>query len=290
MEIIDIAQNSKEWYDLRKYKIGASDAPIILQESPWVTPIQLWERKLGFISEQEENDAMREGRRLEPIAREAFEREMQCAFPPCVGIHDEYPWMMASFDGLMHAVLEIKCPGTQDHLLASKGVVPEKYRYQLQHQLAVSGLDLAYYYSFDRVRYNLDGECEGHVIEVKRDQKMIDHMIKEELKFMQCLLTCTPPELTDRDFIHRNDERWLETAKRWKYAHEHLKIYQALEEVTRIELLDQIQGNTQGGGIKVQKVIRKGNVDYSSIPQLEGVNLDDYRKKATESWRITSEI
>jgi len=35
-------------------------------------------------------------------------------------------------------------------------------------------------------------------------------------------------------------------------------------------------------------VKRKGNVDYSQIPELQGVDLDAYRGKETITWRITS--
>jgi len=32
---------------------------------------------------------------------------------------------------------------------------------------------------------------------------------------------------------------------------------------------------------------RKGNVDYSKIPELNGVDLDDYRKKNVVSWKLS---
>ena len=31
---------------------------------------------------------------------------------------------------------------------------------------------------------------------------------------------------------------------------------------------------------------RKGNVDYSNIPELNGVNLDDYRKENVKIWKL----
>ena len=291
MKIIEIEQNTDAWLEFRKNRIGASDAPIIMRDSPWVTPMQLWERKLGFAAEQIENAAMAEGKYLEAIARDTFEQVVGYPFPPRVGQHEERYWQIASFDGVSKdgKILEIKCPGNDDHTLASKGIVPAKYEYQLQHQIEVAGVDMAYYYSFDKIGYNLDGTCQGHIICVKRNNDMINDMINEELKFLECLRLCKPPELTDRDFIYRNDESWREAAKRWQFANAHLKIYEDLEKHCRNELLCAAQGNTKGCGVKVQKVIRSGNVDFSAIPELQGIDLDNYRKKATESWRITTD-
>jgi hypothetical protein len=44
--------------------------------------------------------------------------------------------------------------------------------------------------------------------------------------------------------------------------------------------------NTVGAGIKVSKIVRKGNIDYSIVHELNGVNLERYRKPPTECWKI----
>ncbi|MBD3756486.1 MAG: hypothetical protein IE937_12925, partial [Gammaproteobacteria bacterium] len=41
-----------------------------------------------------------------------------------------------------------------------------------------------------------------------------------------------------------------------------------------------------GNSFKVQLVERKGSVDYSKIPQLQNVNLDNYRKPASAFYQI----
>jgi predicted phage-related endonuclease len=41
-------QQTPEWLEFRKNKIGASDAPIIMETSPWKTPYQLWLEKLSL--------------------------------------------------------------------------------------------------------------------------------------------------------------------------------------------------------------------------------------------------
>ncbi len=284
MKIIDgLIQGSKEWHAYRKSRIGASDSASVLCISKWASALQLWERKLGLSPEQEENSAMKRGKALEEEARQEFMHLKQIAVEPQVIEHDSLSWMFASLDGLSWChkyALEIKCPGREDHLSALAGVVPPKYYPQLQHQLAVTGLDMIYYYSYD----GQNNAC----IEVFRDQEYIDKLIEEELKFYKCMITCTPPELTERDYNIRTDHLWHATANGWHESK------QQLDEAIRYEK-DQRQAlillsesrNSKGFGVKVQKIMRQGSVNYSAIPALEGIDLDKYRKPASESWRIT---
>jgi len=41
--IVDLQQNTPEWIAFRVDKLGASDAPIIMESSPWTTPDRDWE-------------------------------------------------------------------------------------------------------------------------------------------------------------------------------------------------------------------------------------------------------
>ncbi len=291
MRTIELEQGSKEWLDFRMNKIGASDAPIIMGDSPWATSYKLWERKMGFAEEQKETHAMSEGKRLEEVARQTVEEVLHIPLYPLVGIHDEHDWMIASFDGFSidGRAVEIKCVGLDDHLMAVLDKqVPKKYRYQLQHQLAVSGLDMIYYYSFDKACYKAEGRCQGALLEIKRDQKMLDEMIEKELTFMECIRKCVPPELSEKDFEFRNDNIWRFATANWKQAKEELTYAIETEKKMRQELIEESKSrNCKGGGVKVQRIMRSGLVDYSAIPALDGIDLDQYRKPASESWRIT---
>ena len=70
-----LQQNTNEWLEFRRNKIGSSDAPIIMGKSPWKTPHQLWEEKMGIKDSFFESQAMRRGKDLEPEARTAFEEQ-----------------------------------------------------------------------------------------------------------------------------------------------------------------------------------------------------------------------
>src|SRR5689334_6309347 len=139
-----LLQNTSEWLEMRRNKIGASDAPVIMGVSPWKTPFQLWEEKLGIGKEKETTASMRRGIDMEEEARQKFEELTGHIVFPKVMFHPDYEYLMASLDGIDmdHKVaVEIKCPGREDHECAMDGVVPEKYKPQLQHQLEVTGLD-----------------------------------------------------------------------------------------------------------------------------------------------------
>jgi len=240
-------------------------------------------RKLGIAPEQDENFAMSRGKTLESEARCAFIAEKHMTMTPEVVQHDTYDWMIASLDGLSiceEFALEIKCPGREDHLSALQGVIPKKYFPQLQHQLAVTGLPVIYYYSYD----GQNNAC----IEVPRDEEYIDKLIEEELIFYKCMLTCTPPELSECDYNIRTDTEWRGAANGWHESKQQLAEAVLYEKTMRESLIQLCQSrNSKGGGVKVQKIMRQGSVQYSEIAELKGIDLDKYRKLASESWRIS---
>ena len=145
----------------------------------------------------------------------------------------------------------------------------------------VADVQSAYYFSFD-------GE-DGVIVEVKRDDPYIHYMLQEEYKFFQCLQMNIPPEADENDYIERSDPEWLDCVSRWLSLNCQLKEIQIQEEALREELI-RLSGqyNTKGGGISLCQVKRKGSVDYSTVPQLKGVDLEKHRKPGSISWRISS--
>ena len=50
---------------------------------------------------------------------------------------------------------------------------------------------------------------------------------------------------------------------------------------------DVCDGPAKGFGLTLSEVERKGNVDYKVVPELEGVDLEPYRKKSSKYWKFT---
>lgn len=280
-----LQQGTPEWLDLRRTKIGASDAPTIMSVSPWMTPYQLWEYKVGLRAPQAENDAMRRGRNMEDTARRQFEKNTGIIVFPAVLFHRDHDWMMASLDGIdiEHTTLvEIKCPGREDHQKAMDGRVPEKYYPQLQHQMAVCDLPQAIYYSYTDY-------CDASVV-VKRDDEYIERLITAEQSFWCGVENLDPPTLADRDYVTHNDDIWRATTERWKRAHIMLKAAEEEEAEMRRALISMADGcNSRGNGVRLLRGMRRGNVDYRSIPEIQGLSLETYRKPPSEFWRVSYE-
>ncbi len=276
-----------EWLEMRRSKIGASDAPVIMNMSPWKTPYELWKEKIGLPCDQYVNSAMRRGLALESQALETYESMTgNIMLPQVVLNHPTISWMMATMDGIStdkKRGVEIKCAGKKDHNIAKKGNIPDKYIPQLQHQMEVTGLDVIDYFSYH--------DQEGVVVEIKRDNEFIARMLKEEEKFWQSVMEFRPPEKTGKDipteFVMREDDMWTSRIQeslliRRQIKELELRDKQLLEE---IKLLSEGR-DTMGGGASFRKRTRVGAIEYKNIPELEGVDLDAYRKPSTEYWTL----
>ena len=278
-----LKQNTPEWLEMRKKYVGASDAPVIMEESPYKTPYQLWEEKLG-LSHQVQNSSMRRGHDLEDKARDELTKMTGIFFLPQVKFHKTLGWMMASLDAIdaegKH-IAEIKCPSKLEHEGAHQGVVPKKYMPQLQHQMEVCEVDMAIYFSFN-------GEA-GAIVKVYRDDAYIKSMLEKEKQFFDCMQEFTPPQMISRDYQMLDSDEWWDLSDRWRMVNEKIKVLEKEEKDIRDLIIIRSQKrNTIGAGIKVTKMVKKGVVDYSQIPELEGVDLDKYRKDPMECYRISS--
>ena len=282
--MLQIKQNTQEWLDFRRNKIGASDAPIIMGVSPWKTAYQLWEEKVGLRSPSAQSFAMKRGTEMEDTARRAFSSRMGLKFEPKVILHPIYGFMMASLDGFNEEnrlLVEIKCPGMVDHGIAVDGEIPEKYMAQLQHQMECADVEMMYYYSF--------GVTEGIVIEVERDRSYIANMIDKEREFYNCLTTLEAPTLTDRDYRMQDSERFFELEKLYWEQDQIEKTASDFKNSYRKEMLSIADGHPSCGKMfKISKTFRRGSIDEAKALR-DGVPLDKYRKDPIQSWRITAQ-
>lgn len=274
-------QGSEEWIEMRRKFIGASDAPIIVEAATWTTRYQLWLNKLGLF-EVEENEAMRRGKRFEPMIRAKYEAFALDTFEPAVIINPRVPFMMASLDGLSSCktkAVEIKYASEDDHELAKNKDIPRKYFPQLQHQMACCGLSQIDYCSYS------EKEDEIAVVTVARDEEYIEWLIGEESKFWDLVQNLQEPELCNRDYRER-DQRWQEVAMELHTCKEYAKKAKELEKELK-ELSDGVSSRSGPYRYKVSSI--PGRIDYSAIPELSGVDLELYRKPSTQRWTLTKE-
>lgn len=289
MKIINVEQGSPEWHAWRKTVITATDCPAIRGSFPISfkkTPYKIWQRKLDIIKEQKSNYAMDRGKQLEPIIRERFIKKFGIKMStPCVE-SSEYEFLGASLDGLSECwkyMLEIKTGGKELHDMAEQGIIPDYYMDQMQQQFLINR-------KAEKTFYCVGGEDEDSdiVIEVYRDPDFENSYIPVAREFWRCVAFAEPPELQDSDYKDMSDqEDWQSVAEAYKTVCKQIKEFEEAKERYRQEILDLCgDENCSGNGIRAKKTPIRGRVDYDSIPELKTVNLDEYRKKATTSWKV----
>jgi putative phage-type endonuclease len=283
MKIIEVEQGSEAWLAWRRTVITATEASVLLGNNPWDTPYTCWQRKLGLIPEKKSNEAMERGQRLEPKARSQFIERYGIDMIPVVVESTEFDFLGASLDGISelgNLILEIKCGGTKLHEMAKRGEIPQYYQDQMQHQLLVTGAVKAFYYSFD-------GE-NGIMIEVLPDRDFKTKFMPKAREFWRCVALNEQPTLQECDYKDMSyNHSWEIAAIHYKKLCEEIKYLEEVKESYRKDLLklcgDQ---NCSGQGLRCMKTTMRGRVDYDAIPELQGVNIENYRKSSTSLWKI----
>jgi putative phage-type endonuclease len=286
MKLINVEQGSPEWLAWRKTVITATDCPAILGSSPWVTPYQCWQRKLDLLAEQQCNEAMERGKRLEPEARTHFIERYGIEMIPAVVESTDFEFLGASLDGITQtgrSILEIKCGGSKLHTMAIQGTIPEYYMDQMQHQLLVTKAEKCFYYSYNG--------SEGICLEVLPDPNFITRFLPKARAFWKNVAFFEPPTLQNSDYKDMNTSLdWEKCSTHYREIDASIKAMEKRKEELRKKLIElAAEHSCMGHGIKVVKSVMKGRIAYDEIPEIKGVNLDQYRKDTTTAWRILVE-
>ncbi len=152
---------------------------------------------------------------------------------------------------------------------------------QMQKQMLVSGANTCLYFC-----YRSEEECINQV--VNRDYAFIEKMIEAEKQFFECLMNMTPPPLTDRDYVVNENELLHSYLSKLSYFKIRKKEFEKEIDDAETWIKDFCDGkSTKCGNFKITKCVRKGAINYDSIELLKDVNLDAYRKKSVEFYRIS---
>lgn len=184
-----------EWLMWRRKGIGGSDASIVCGLNKYRSPVELWMDKLGMIEPTEAGESAYWGNILEPIVREEFTKRsgLKVKIEKSILQHSEYPFMLANVDGIVNdqehgnCIFEAKTSSVF-RLDEWENSIPEEYQLQLQHYMAVTGFNGAY------VAALIGGnKFMWHFI--KRDDEMIDMLIRLEQNFWEHVQSNTPPPI-----------------------------------------------------------------------------------------------
>ena len=66
-----------------------------------------------------------------------------------------------------------------------------------------------------------------------------------------------------------------------------IKKLESIEEYHRKKLIELSEGrNCIGSGVKLSRLLRKGNIEYKEIPEIKNINIERYRKDPVEYYKL----
>lgn len=266
--------------------------------------------------------AMERGTQLEPVIRKWYENEYcpseygkayvfkedteedtELSF--CRGSYDGVNREFKNEDGKIGKVIEIKAPNKVDHELAKNGMVPKKYIPQVNWLMMIAKVEHA-----DYISYGSDDSYA--VVHMKADPILIKELRERAYLLWRHVQTKTP--ITHWDEFYLNMARVINLEKidvkePTKVVLDEVKVeaeitdqeiesivvdallakdaadiadakYKALQEKLKLILGNNSSMTKAGASFGYTDV--KGSVDYSVIPELIGLDLEQFRKASTK--------
>jgi|TARA_R110002096_G_scaffold26049_1_gene80817 putative phage-type endonuclease len=292
--VVQLDQNTDAWMNHRRVHCNASSAGLIMgvqtfTPNTWDSLLN-WYRGKGvpFVG----NVATDWGHTHEDEARVAAEKLNDEFYAPVV-VSREHKGLPLSasldgksveFDGTTGHVAEIKCPyqGKQSKtwLLVEKGECPPQYYWQIQQQMFVADATEAMLFIYD-------ARDKSHLqISVPRNDSDIELLIEKWAEFWSLLES---GEMKGDGVLQREDSAFERVAVEWSEANTLLAEAKQRVDAARATLID-LSGDRdcEGFGVRVTQAERKGNINYKSVPSLDGVDLEEYRGKSSSYFRVAA--
>lgn len=169
----------------RIHYLGSSDIAPILGLSRYATPISVWAEKTGTLTPDDISDKLQVklGNKMEAIVAELFEEETGKKVRRVneTIYRKDYPFIACNLDRRVvgeNAILEIKTAAAWRKKEFDAEELPGETMVQVYHQLAVTGLPMAYICI-------LIGNTDLIIKEIPRDEKVQSDLIKKEVEFWE---------------------------------------------------------------------------------------------------------
>lgn len=294
MKLINLKQGTPEWLTWRKEGIGASDVPMILGKSPYKSAYDLFLEKTGKVIQKENaNQAYGKAKEQEILALYTAQTG-HAVTPACVESSNEF-WMRASLDGAdfsFSRIVEVKAASAEIFAMAKKGVLPAHYMLQVQAQLyciqpktpasdqaSVKGASVCDYVAYHK------GEIA--IVTVERDAGF-DKNIPALKEFLERTRAGIEPPISEGDCVLIEDDLAFELAAKnyWELKESFDAVKEEFEQAKAMLCAFGDGLSVRGYQTKINVAFKKGNIDYTKVPELKGVNLEPYRKPAYKETRI----
>ena len=272
MNEVLLEQGSQGWLDFRIKHRMASETPAVMGLSPYQKPSDIRRIKNGgagsFV-----NNAMRQGARQEPIARQAYSDRCE-PMRPAVFVCGSYG---ASLDGInfdQSVIWECKVPVDGVHSerwkLAEQGYLTDFDMAQVQHQLMVTGAKHC-----DYCVWSVD--LQDFILVKVSPEPDFWLMIEMEWESFWATLGL------------RNDKAWEIAVHQYKLAK--FAFDQASDQFgkAKLNLQELLNGESnEGYGVRVQRIKVKGRIDWDKVQEthLTAIDLSEFKKPDSEQIRI----
>lgn len=282
-------QRSPEWFAARKGRVTGSIAGAILDLAPYMTRDEALRSMVRSYhkaeSEFKGNIATEYGTSNEPDAIAQFEMESGLDVQE-VGFFTYEDWLGASPDGLCSDGngLEVKCPFglRKDPNPVFKTAKEQPHYYaQMMLEMLCAGWTGMHFYQWSP---------HGSSVEfVEYDQAWFDENLPALRQFYALYLS----ELDNPEHLEplrvslctAATRKMIDEIDQLKEAEDNAK--ERRKEI-EAELIEMAKGkNADLWGRKLTRVERKGNVQYAKVPELKGVDLEPYRGKSSEFWKLS---
>ncbi len=289
-----IEQRSKKWLEQRRGRLTGSNIGAALGVNPYRKPADLMRQMVreyhGAESEFEGNVATEWG-----VANEAnatIDLEMFHLSAPVeetgLHVHPEHEWLAASPDGLIgdDGVAEIKCPfglRAKDKPEFKPLYEQPHYFAQVQIEMACTGRTWCAFYQWAPKGddYNEQAFSQAWFDEALPKLKAFydAYLVEREMPNAQRYLEPRHAE--------ESDVFTVDLVNQYKQLKEQTKELEQKAKDLLAEIIERCGENeSEINGTKLSKVVKKGNVDYSKVPELQDVDLEQYRKKSSSYWSL----
>lgn len=282
MRKLDLKQNTPEWEEFRRQCFGASEAGTLCGVNPYDTLYKLLKRKITGEKVFETID-MRTGKLLEPEAIRKAEELLGTKFEQMTILHDNIDYFLASLDGYSEEkmmILETKVVGDNTFQRVKKEGPLNNWIYQVQQQIDCVGPHQEDAHIL--VMHRETGETKLCVVD--REEEIISTIHAKGKEAWERLVNFDLPE---DSHIMRDDADWRTLAEEFLSAKEMAEMAEVRLKYCRERLIEAAgDSSCKGFGVTATRYLSKGTVDYKAIPELERVDLNQYRKKSKEAWRV----
>lgn len=289
-KFVPLEQGTPEWLAYRNTGIGASDIPSIIKcEGAYQSRESLMEQKAGLLTIEHSEFTQRifaEGHQIEEQVRLEAESQLGEKFIPCVVQSGSIPHFFASIDGMSSdgaRIIEVKSTSKKDFVsMVRTGGCPPVYFYQIQWQLFVTDLKECTLIVVDKAT------GDRLPLFVERDDDVIcDLAISAQLFFeeLQAMKGTPKAEIIPNDTDALALSQILE---RIESLSDEIDQLDELKKTIAEKLLKKYGATKlENDNFKIQTLEKVGSINYKSIPELQGVNLELFRNKPTKYLKIT---